>query len=72
MPGHEDRQWRENVNRLVNRKQGEFEPFIVTQASIEFDAQWRHLMHRLPLAPAQHVQNPDGSFPYLPGYDGPL
>jgi len=66
---------RKATTALVNRKGGLHDVPLVTVARAEMATQWTEILHTLPQAnkPAgeQH-QNDDGTFPYLPGWDGPI
>jgi hypothetical protein len=63
---------REKTIGFVNRKNGFAEGALVTVARAEMEGKWTELLHTLPQAPSKSFQNPDGSFPYLPGWDGPI
>ena len=56
---------------LANRKMGVHAVPLVTVARAELANAWTDLLHRLPHAAGPTVQNEDGTFPYLPGWDGP-
>lgn len=57
---------------MHNRKNGIHAVAIVTVARAELANQWPDLIHHLPHASTERIQNDDGSFPYLPGWDGPI
>lgn len=63
---------RANTVSLVLRKSGFHHLPQVTVGRAEMASQWPDLLHRLPQTSLTTHQNNDGTFRYLPGWDGPL
>jgi hypothetical protein len=57
---------------LNNRKNGLHDIPLVTVARADILNRWSDIIHSLPHAETVRLQNDDGSFPYLPGWDGPI
>jgi hypothetical protein len=70
--GYEDTEFRKNIVQLVNRKNGDGELRTVTRAQDLYFARFAAVLHTIPQVTAPRIQNDDGSFPYLPGMDGPV
>lgn len=79
--GHEDRMLRDRIVGLVNRKQGQIEGPGAACSTVDLQAQYELLANIDRLSPMYFTnsdqtvwspQNTDGSFAYLPGFDGPL
>lgn len=69
MQGEEDLLHRENTLKMINRKGGMLTFPIVSRAGAEFALNWTHRLHTLQEARMDPVQNADGSFPAMRGWD---
>lgn len=63
---------RKAITGLVSRTSGVHPIALVTVARAEMTHQWPDLLHKLPTSDGGTFQNDDGTFPYLPGWDGPI
>lgn len=62
---------RANTVALLRRKGGINPIPVVTRADAEYVLNWHHRLHELPEAHQAPIQNDDGSWPYVAGWDGP-
>lgn len=71
MLGNEQSLLRANMLALVARKSGDAPMKVVTCGGAEIAALMHHQLNSLPEVQMAPVQNADGSFGYMPGWDGP-
>lgn len=62
---------RRNMEALINRKGGIVSFSNVTRGDVEFTLDLQKHLDKLPEFQMQQIQNFDGSFPYMEGWDGP-
>jgi hypothetical protein len=63
---------RENDLRRINRKNGVVSPLMnLTRGGAELQALWMHQLNSLGEVQMDPVQNANGSWPSIPGWDGP-
>lgn len=72
MPEWEAARLREAQTRYKRRKDGIHDMPLVTVARAEMAGRLSQILTSLPHMAGPTIQNPDGSFPYLPGWDGPI
>ena len=69
--GHERDKALRSIRSHVNRKNGDGDYTSVTVAHVEFMNDWDQILQLLPRLKPPKIQNEDGSFDYMPCYDGP-
>lgn len=71
MMGNEESLLRDNMHRFIHRKSGDPPMKIVTRGAAEVQALLHHQMNSLPEVQLPPVQNSDGSFALMAGWDYP-
>ena len=69
--GHEMTLFRDRTVSYQNRSNGLNEQMALTEGAAEFYYSFGPIFHRLPEGNPSQLQNPNGTFPSMRGYDTP-